>query len=95
MITFETNSKAIGYAITNEKYIDLFFTNDCNIKIYNANYEKTLYIGYVNYEGTFIKESESPISSDTLNLKGNTFYRINVNSIDNTLKSNSIKFIGG
>ena len=73
----------------------MYQIGDCNIKIYNANYEKTLYVGYVDYEGNFIKESESPISSDTLNLKGNTFYRINVNSIDNTLKSNSIKFIGG
>ncbi len=95
MISFETNNKAMGYAITNEKYIDLFFTNDCNITIYNVNYEKTLYTGYVDYDGNFIKETENPITSDTLSLKGNTFYRINVNNIENTLKSNSIKFIGG
>lgn len=95
MITFETNSKALGYAITSNSYIDLFFTNDCNITIYNVNYEKTLYTGYVDYESNFIKESESFINNETLNLKGNTFYRINVNSIESTLKSNSKNYIGG
>lgn len=94
VINFSTSSGAIGYVITNEKYIDMYFTSDATIELSNISYENVLYEGYVDMNGKFTESSKTDITNQTLNLKGGIMYRLNVESIESELRSTTVKNIG-
>lgn len=95
-ITFETKEGALGYVITSNEYIDIYFTASATLKISNVVYENKLYSGSVDLSGIFVENGlPVEIASDTFTVEGEQFYRLKVSSVISTLISNCLENIGG
>ncbi len=93
LIDFETDSKALAYAITSNTEIYLYATSNSSFTFSNVTLGK-VQTGYVNTDGLFIKNSDVTITNNTLFAQGETLYRIDVNNIESQLISNTVRSIG-
>lgn len=96
IIHFETNSQAMGYAITTDEWIDLFFTAEATISIDNVVYEDQMAIGTIDEEGLFHEtEAAITLTDSYLQLEGGKLYRLKVSQIEEPLQSDTVSYIGG
>ncbi|MCI5745759.1 MAG: DUF4978 domain-containing protein [Erysipelotrichaceae bacterium] len=90
LFNFKSESGAIGYAISSENEIGVYFTSDATLQINNANISK-IESGYYQYD-TFIKEKDIE-KTNILECKKDTFYKITYTSLS-PLVSNTYDYIG-
>lgn len=91
--SFQTDNKAIGYAINHNEYIYLYSDEPSIITISNTTIdEKNAQIGYLNEKGEFISNESVSIVNNIIHLAGEKLYRIKVSSLSN-LESNTISSI--
>ena len=90
LFNFKSESGAIGYAISSENEIGVYFTSDASLQINNANISK-IEAGYYQYD-TFIKEKDIE-KTNILECKKDTFYKITYTSLS-SLVSNTYDYIG-
>lgn len=90
--TFRTSSKAVGYALNVNDYIYIFATDSYEIEFSNTTIDNIYESGYVEIDGTFIKEESFESNSNTLSLEGNKLYRFKATSLGD-LVSNTVENI--
>ena len=90
LFNFKSESGAIGYAISSENEIGVYFTSDASLQINNSNISK-IEAGYYQYD-TFIKEKDIE-KTNILECKKDTFYQITYTSLS-SLVSNTYDYIG-
>lgn len=93
LIDFETNTKALAYAITSSTEIYLYATSNSSFTFSNVKLGKAQ-TGYINDDGLFIKNNDEVITNNRLNAEGEKLYRIEVKNVESKLVSNTERNIG-
>lgn len=93
LINFETSTKALAYALTSENEIYVYTTSASSFTFHNVTLGGVS-AGYIDSDGSFVKQSDASLTSNTLNAEGETLYKIEVTSVENTLISNTVRSIG-